>query len=173
MPEQFTITTKEWYHMKKAAGVCTKCRREDAYTMAGRSLCAECAQYGREIMAKMWRDPSGAAKERHRQRDAHRRDERRMAGLCTLCGKEVETPYTRCPNCRAKIRARKERKRREAGIMPRGENGRCYLCNKAPALPGRRLCQACHDIAAANLPHGIQEDHPWRRLNAALYLGKS
>ena len=41
------MTQKEFRDLRKKAGVCRDCGKEDAYTMAGRTYCAECAEKDR------------------------------------------------------------------------------------------------------------------------------
>ena len=47
------MTQKEFRDLRKKAGVCRDCGKEDAYTMAGRTYCAECAEKDRLRQARV------------------------------------------------------------------------------------------------------------------------
>lgn len=54
------MTNAEWRKRLKAAHLCRECKKQDAYTLGGRTYCAECAaltpeagEKGRETMRRM------------------------------------------------------------------------------------------------------------------------
>lgn len=134
--------------MNRGLGLCVECGCEDAYTMVGRSRCAECAEkhngYGRE-------------RRKEYERMKALREERREKRLCTECGRSLPAkayPYVMCEVCRARSRLRLERKRRELGIAPKtiwAENGLCVRCGGRLAASvtkwggeAVRLCERCY-----------------------------
>jgi len=136
----------------KSTGKCTSCGKQDAYTLGGRSWCAECAEHRR--ISQQGRDLT-----RQYARVKAQRDERRAAGLCTQCGRElpkgVSYSFVMCPVCRAKAQQTAIKKRRRQGIVPRNEfveRGLCALCGKnKPAdieltFLDRKtvLCESCY-----------------------------
>ena len=146
---EITITRRDYYHMRKAAHICTKCGREDAYTMAGRSRCYECQ--ARERLRQRERAPeeraakNAASKRRYRDRIA--------AGLCGICGKRplADDSKCYCEWCRAKNRTKCQNVRRSIGVLSNDEYfelGLCYRCGKAPHLGGQKLCKKCSDLLA-------------------------
>lgn len=138
---------RAWYREHER---CADCGKKDAYTMAGRYRCYECAWRKHE------RDTGHRDRVEENERARDLRAERREKGLCTKCGAKLPDgyEYVMCGSCRARDRARQEKKRRDAGTIPRAENfayGLCYICGspvaKGEALySGRplRLCVRCH-----------------------------
>ena len=167
------MTVKEFRQKRKKAGVCRDCGKVDAYTMSGRTYCYECAEKGAEKKRLARQNPE----KRERMLEQHRQMQLRyeQAHKCKLCGKPLpeDYKYKRCVNCRAK-QARAVRRSRESryGIIPdRREEGQCFMCNKQPAVEGKRMCKACYEqrlpIALANLEKTRGTKYPWRthRLN--------
>lgn len=168
-----SISTKEYSQMLKRNHMCTRCHQQDAYTLGGRSLCAECARRQRERSAKF--------------RDNHREEylikarkayaQKKRENKCPMCGKKIENNdgSVLCPHCKAKERRRKHTKQLALSVnYPRGENGYCWMCNKNLALPGKRLCQHCRDIVVENLRKGkpsTNANHIWRLKNNNLKGG--
>lgn len=124
----------------KARQRCTHCGRQDAFTLNGRALCADCIKKLHELH-KRRRAERGAELNAHNKAYRVKMVE---AGLCPNCGKPSDGVYINCPRCRAIARKKMERRRRENGVAPRGECGLCYTCNKRPALSGKRLCRECY-----------------------------
>ena len=46
------MTTQEWRRKLKAAHLCRDCKKQDAYTLSGRTRCAECAEREAEAQRK-------------------------------------------------------------------------------------------------------------------------
>lgn len=137
---------REWAQMRKSAHVCVQCGRVDARTLAGRSFCL---QHGkrRSDLAKQNYDP-----EHQKELREARKDRWIAAGLCSNCGHPKEEPDKKlCINCRVRAKMRKERKKAEDGVLPRGFGGKCYQCNSAPAIEGKKLCRTCYDRRVAIL----------------------
>ena len=131
---------REWERMRKEAHVCVACGRMDRRTVAGGGLCLRCATK----KADRRRETRDFQREKE-LRDA-RRGRFREAGLCTECGGKKEDPeMALCATCRLKARLGTTKRKIGRGWTPRGSNGRCYQCNRAPALDGRRLCRECYE----------------------------
>ena len=157
------------YAFWKAHGLCTACHGQDAYTLAGRSRCAECAEKNRIQKA--------AYRERNFDRLSDTNDDwyyrMKAEGRCVKCGREVEDPanYTTCAMCRAKQRAEDAERRLASGKIPKAiasDCGVCGICNRRPAMEGRKTCPECYAQNTRNLAkaNAAKEgaDHPWRRM---------
>lgn len=148
------VTDKEFYRLRKKAGVCVQCGQEDAFTMAGRSRCSRCAEMGAESKRKL-----RTVEEKKIRMNAQHNDmeqKRRDMGLCPMCGRPATPGYITCEYCRAKKR-NWQRNRRNS--FHRGENGICWTCNKNKSLPGKHLCQSCYDMTLLNLKNGYETIH--------------
>lgn len=163
------------YKVRRNDGLCTRCGREDAYTMAGRSMCAECAENARERKARQYADDD----RRQRMYAQHRngKQKRRDAGICPECGRPATPEYSTCEYCRAKHRNYMRRYRNTA---PRGENGLCWQCNKNEAIPGKRVCQTCYERLLDSAEKGrISQEkmkvngwrHSWKTGNDFAFAG--
>lgn len=120
--------------VRKSAGLCIKCGQEDAYTMAGRSRCANCSEISRKTDQKR--------KEKNVKRWKDTLDRRRESGVCPRCGGETSDGYVTCERCRKKQRIYYHVHKVD---KQRGENGTCYICNKNMAMQDKRLCQTCYE----------------------------
>lgn len=140
--------------------------------MGGRTCCFECAQKGAEKKRLARQNPEKRERMLEQHRQMQMRYEREYK--CKSCGKPLPCDYKfkRCVNCRAKqARAVKRSRENRYGIISdRREDGQCYMCNKQPAMVGKRMCKACYEqrlpIAMANLEK-TRGNHPWKtdRLN--------
>lgn len=160
------MTDREFW---KARERCVECHCRDAFTMAGRALCAVCAEKSRALARKRYE----ATPEKYQERDRRYYDARKAARLCVKCGKPVEpdNPRVRCLKCTRKLsaedRSRNERNRPPEQNWPRGDNGICYICNRRPTLPGRNCCGECYpwlrdNMLAAKAVQNLAA-HPWNR----------
>lgn len=168
----------EWrrkrYSVRRKAGLCTRCGREDAYTMAGRSLCSDCAeQEAARKRKRREKDP-----EAKRLSDKRLREKRRKEGLCLWCGKPIAHGNYLCERCKRNDKVRRHERRIAAGInWPRGDNGICWQCNMEPVIPGKKLCPACYEKALDSIQHCREaardgrKNHFWRRDNEIVYHG--
>lgn len=148
---------------------CIRCHKQDAFTLSGRSRCAECVEVNRQ--------QKSSYREKHQSR---LQDERKSwyyrmkaEGRCVKCGREVEDPanYTTCARCRARVRASDAERRLASGKIPKAiaaDCGICGICNRRPAMEGRKTCPECYAQNMRNLAkaNAAKEgaDHPWRRM---------
>lgn len=140
------ISEKEFYNMRKRAGVCPKCGELDAFTMAGRVLCADCAERAKVNMERMRNDPekrSAMCKSVKKLKQS-----RKDAGLCPDCGGNPMQGHVKCVACVRRDRSYKRKYR--GGTKPRGQYGICWTCNKKQVIPDKRLCQECYDKLIKN-----------------------
>lgn len=139
------MTETEWRKCLKAAHLCRECKKQDAYTLGGRTYCAECAAKGAERKRKARQDDEYRKRDNLASRKWHA--EKAASGLCVYCGKrKPESGRKVCRTCSKKMWERKRDKRIEAGMnWPRGANGYCWLCNKRKAIEGKKLCQVCYE----------------------------
>lgn len=161
------MTEAEFRRMRKRAGVCRDCGKQDAYTLGGRTYCFDCAEKQMLAKRKARENPEKREKmlESHRQMQNRYEEEHR----CKLCGKPLSESYhyKRCVRCRKRqARAVKKSREKKYGIPNiRGENGICYMCNKYPVMQGKRVCKKCYEyrlpIALSNLKK-TRINHPWR-----------
>lgn len=135
----------EWYKLLKDAHLCTNCKCQDAYTLAGRSHCYDCTLKDRERHRKWRSTPEGRAAKSERNKQWSERN--KALGLCVKCG--IRKPQIGRLMCKACV-VKRDNRRREQQIQdgmnwPRGSNGICWQCNKRPVLEGMKLCQECYD----------------------------
>lgn len=145
------MTTAEFRALLKRNHLCRDCRAQDAYTLAGRTYCAECAAKIAAAKRAERATPEGKAKDRA---TCERWRARKAAeGLCVYCGRRhPEAGRRLCAWRLAKHRRARARKREGSEVnWPRGANGYCWLCNKRKAMDGKRLCQMCYDGRVAAL----------------------
>lgn len=148
-------------------GVCTRCGQEDAYTMAGRKLCADCCDRARIVNNRYRITDKG--RETQRRCEARKVARRREEGLCIRCGKrKAKAASCLCHYCTAKAAERAREKRMASSAnWPRGSNGYCYTCNKRPAASGRKICETCYGVLMAS-KRKPAEDHPFRLADLAM-----
>ena len=131
---------REWAQMRKAAHVCVDCGKQDKRTLDGKCQCLQCAKKRADRRREL-RDP-----QHDKELRAARKAKWKAAGLCTTCGQpKEEADKAMCATCKVKFKLRKAKQKIKEGKLPRGANGKCYQCNRAPAIEGKRLCQACYD----------------------------
>lgn len=139
------LSKKQFYQMRKHAGVCVDCGKEDAYTMAGRARCAECAERVRINQERYCEDPE--KRQLAVDRTKARRHARKSAGLCPMCGKKPMAGHVKCMECTLR--------QRKANTKNRGRSPRldrvCWQCNKQEPIPGKKLCPDCYPSALAKL----------------------
>lgn len=159
--------------MLKRNHMCVRCHKQDAFTLGGRSMCADCAAKQRERGAKFYaRHKSEVCNKRKRKYAENKANK-----VCPRCGKRIIDNGKKviCYSCRVKDAIRKQNKNLSEGVnYPRGDNGLCWQCNKEKAIEGKKLCVKCFKVALRNLSIGrpsSNENHLWRRLNNNLYGG--
>lgn len=158
---------REWHRMQKEHHICKACGKQDAYTLNGRTYCAECAAKLAAYKRKWRAEHPGINAERMAVRRRKWKDE----GRCNYCGKVLQDKsHKSCTECRAKMH--KWNMKRSADVNhPRGGNGICYQCNKRSVKDGFRLCEQCYGMKVAIL-HDVNanrdnSNHVWRRMNNA------
>ena len=170
-PEQAEAKRKEnrervnaWRRMQKEHHICRQCGQQDAYTLSGRTYCAECCAIKSE-RARKWRaEHPGANAETVRKN----REKRKAEGVCVKCGRpKSDSNHVLCGECRAKQHRYKAAARN--CNYPRGENGICWQCNKKPVKEGFNLCPECYEmklgICRAINERRNNSDHVWRKYN--------
>lgn len=146
---------REWAKMRKAAHVCIDCGRQDKRTIGGKCQCLQCAKK-RADRRRETRDP-----EHEKELRKARKARWIAAGLCSNCGHEKEEPdKAMCAACKVKHKLRKAKHQINHGWLPRGANGKCYQCNRAPAIEGKKLCQECYDKKIETLRKNSK--YPWK-----------
>lgn len=138
------MTLAEYRARLKAAHLCRDCKQQDAYTLGGRTYCADCA----EKYAARKREFRIANKARVRESWQRSKAKRIERGVCIYCGRHKPKPGNLvCNICNSKAQAKQREKRIAEGMnWPRGANGYCWQCNKRKAVDGKRLCQECIDM---------------------------
>ena len=158
------MTREEYRALLKKHHLCRECKCQDAYTYAGRTLCAACAEKDRARKERLRESREYRGKEVRWHKDMAAR--REAAGLCVRCGKNPPLEgLTVCDACRRRGRKYSEKARRKRGVQPRG-NGMCWQCNKRPCEDGKGLCKSCYEkmvpIAIENAEKGWGKPHQWR-----------
>lgn len=172
---QYSLDTYYWL---KAHHRCTRCKKQDAYTLNGKTYCYECTEKRKEEYQ--------LKKQKHAEWWKNYTSNLIDKGLCPRCRKPTDRQGKICTECLAKRRVqtkakdieRRRKKQIENNInFPRGENGFCYLCNKRPAMDGRRLCSECYDKLCANAAKGREhidyQNHFWREDNKVVFFKKT
>ena len=148
--------------LRKKLLLCQRCGKKDAYTMAGRCRCAECAEKEAEYK-RLYYAENKAKKAESDKKYAQRK---RADGYCQRCHvRKTALGYKTCPRCLAYARAYDQEHKNQAVNWPRGANGICWLCNKRPALQGRKLCAACYDRRCISNRSRDNSRHVWRRMD--------
>ena len=151
----------EYRRLLKKNHICRDCRKQDAYTLAGRTYCFECAEKGRKAKAQARKDPEKRAKMLLQKRQQIGRYI--TENKCVRCGKQLRDRKRMCGVC-YELQRRAQRKSR--GATPRGL-GLCWQCNKKPCIDGKKLCEVCYEwklpIALANLEKSRKDNHPWKK----------
>lgn len=160
--EQNAQYCRELRNYCKKHHICCNCYSKDVFTENGRALCADCAEKQAEY------------KRTHTDKQ-HRNELRRILRQkhienheCAECGKPLGKDYTYklCTHCRT-IRRQSWRKM-HPDAFTRGEYGICWLCNKKPALEGKRTCEQCYtklrDMCIERNKQMDNSKHIFRRL---------
>lgn len=134
-----TMTRREYLKMQHR---CTQCATMDAYTLNGRTLCAECAEKGRE---KYRQNPEPQIR-RAVEYQRRRRKIFEESGMCIICGKYAPSDGRKmCKNC--SDRSNGYVKKHNKPLVP----GMCSRCRSKPVLEGRKLCAACYEDVCRGL----------------------
>lgn len=185
LPDKCTYVTCEkcrayrrhCYSAKKKGGVCVSCGEEDAYTMNGRSECAECNAARMERYRERWAR-SAEMREKSKQAHALRYNERKEQHRCTQCGKPLSVTRSTqvCKRCRIMFSNAQKKSLHKRGGISRDEAqyyNLCYMCLKKEPLSGRKMCEECYKKIVENSIKGRAavdtKNHIWRRLEAQRY----
>lgn len=140
----------------KSLHLCSECGQEDAFTMNGRALCADCAEKNNASCRKNY------DAEKKRIYYKRRREQCVNDGICTRCKTRKSAEGRKsCPICAARYRAAWNKKQDIGGRIRRGERfkyGLCYKCGGK--LDGQiktdgsasRLCSSCYNASVSTLP---------------------
>lgn len=154
----------EYRKKLKRAHVCRDCKTQDAYTLAGRTYCFDCAEKQRIAKQNAREDP--AKKEKMLLQKREQIERYRAKNKCLRCGKQLHNGERLCGMCQ-ELQRRALRKSR--GSVPRFYGVICWQCNKQPCMDGKRLCRSCYEkkvkTACENLKKVDRENHPWRKLS--------
>lgn len=158
------MTDREYRAMLKKNHLCHDCKQQDAYTLAGRTYCYDCAEKQRLAKQKARQDP--AKRERMLAQKREQVARYRAENKCVVCGKRLHRGERVCGIC-AELQRRAVRKSRNSA--PRLPGVRCWQCNKAPCMEGKKLCAECYEkkveVACENLKKAQTKNHPWRKSN--------
>lgn len=165
---------RENYSLLHSLKLCVKCKAQDAYTLSGRIMCAECAEKS-NAGRRAWRRKHGAEiQEEANRRNRERYWRRREQGLCVRCGKPSGEAQM-CGKCKAKNNGERNDKHHREGMTPaglRGKDGKCYFCVDAPAAEGFRVCEKCLERLremTRNRQRTDNSGHYWRRDNRMIF----
>lgn len=136
----------DYRKLLKQHHICCDCKKQDAYTIAGRTLCAECAEKRAEAARKKYTCDGG---EKQKIATKKYREKNEKEHKCILCGKQLPNycKYKTCDLCRRKARRRELDKLREKGTIPwdmRTSSEYCFQCAKKKPLVTGRLCKDCY-----------------------------
>ena len=127
----------------------------DSRTISGKCHCLQCAKKRSARQREQW--DYGREKA---LRDA-RKARWKAAGLCSNCGGEREDETkAMCATCRLKYQLRTAKRKIKQGKLPRGANGMCFQCMRAPAIEGKKLCRACYEKKIETLRKNSR--FPWK-----------
>lgn len=150
MPNTDGIMTPYEYY--KHQHRCVACMRTDAFTLAGKVLCAECSEKNNERMRQTYsRDPSVKL-----ERQKERFERLKAAGICVQCGKRPvpDAPiHSRCEYCRAK-NARRRVPQKKADTAT--QCGLCCRCFRKLEDTDSKLCRSCLEQLAAAREKGLK-----------------
>lgn len=135
---------KYYYEKAKEQGVCCRCGKEDAYTLIGKTLCADCMKE-RVERNRQYRE---SHKEEVRKKNHERILKCKSEGICTVCRhRKAQQGYTMCKHCRDQAVIRRKKKRLNNGKLSAEQAlycGLCTRCRKEPHMEGKKLCPDCY-----------------------------
>lgn len=110
---------------------CYRCGKQDAFTLNGRTMCAECVEYNR-LQAKKNRPKYKEQIKAAQQKLYYTRKE---AGFCPECGRPRDGHTVYCKRC-ATMRRKNQNKNYGVQVL------RCKHCENMPE-PGSAYCSEC------------------------------
>lgn len=132
---------RDYQDKLKKHHLCIRCRKQDSYTLAGRSLCFECAEYYRERQKTNYKQD----REKVLSLNYEKRLECINNNLCSRCLKrKTDGIHKVCAVCRQTQNAKRRAKTTYSpGLV-------CYHCHKPldgqikdNGLPSK-LCSSCY-----------------------------
>ena len=155
------MNISEYRKLLKKHNLCRDCKKQDAYTLAGRTFCFECAEKMRLAKAEARKDT--AKREKMLQQKREQISRYISENRCIRCGKQLANGKRMCPTCYNLQRLALKKSR---GSAPRISGVICWQCNKNPCMDGKRLCRECYEkkipISLENLKKSRGVEHPWR-----------
>ena len=134
------MTRKEEYDFFKSIGICVRCHKNSAEP--NKVMCLECA--GRDADRYRVKGRSETTLQKDAVRKKKHYEKCKLQGICPKCGRTTDR-HVFCKICRSKIRNHKERNRTDIGRSEWISYGICYLCGKAPAMDGKKVCSKCYE----------------------------
>ena len=171
LKEQACQDKREWRKLLKQNHLCIDCKKQDAYTLNGRSRCYECAKKN----AKASREYRSKKRNKHNKAQKELHAKWREEGRCVRCGrvKPWWELHALCEQCRIQMAGLKRSKREACDdYFPRGTPGLCYFCLQ-PVLPGKKVCKRCYDARIASMAKAREaaqankSSHVWMIYNNA------
>ncbi len=159
---------RESYLFFKSQHMCKSCHKTDAFTLAGRTLCAECTEKNRAMKDRYRAEHRAELNKKNATWYATAKEE----GRCVSCGRILLcTGFVTCDLCRAKRRIRDAERRRGLGIFQKGDDTFCAICARRPPMEGKRVCPSCYESNMRNLEKANAarntRNHPWRKITHA------
>lgn len=141
------MNLSEYRKLLKEHHICRDCKEQDAYTLAGRTYCAECAEKmaegARKRRARDGGEKNRIACQKWKQKNIEEHK-------CIYCGRQLpdDYRYKACNYCHIKLRRYDEEYRRKKGVITWGmrtSSEYCFQCAKNKPLAGKRLCKECYE----------------------------
>ena len=134
---------KETYEWLKEHNLCTKCKKQAAYTLNGRVLCYECSYKNNDRFKKSYQNKKTQMRIRCNEEYAYYKQQ----GICPICRKRpAPKGHTLCSVCLGKRKKRYDKNKvksyaREDAIA----DGLCRTCLKENVKPGYKVCEKCYE----------------------------
>ena len=111
--EDCKMTESEYRAKWTKNHICRDCKQTDAYTLAGRTYCADCA----EKMANRKKEKRSESREEYNAKMAEYRKKLIEEKRCSRCGKKLSDGWKRklCIECLTYSRRKAQERRREKG----------------------------------------------------------
>lgn len=105
------MTKKEYRNLLKKHHFCRDCKKQDAFTLNGRTYCAECAE---KIAERKRNERKKDGGEKERIACKKHREKNKKEHKCVYCGRKMPEDYNykTCVYCRA-IKRKSQKKRGE------------------------------------------------------------
>lgn len=132
------------YYYYKHLNRCVICGKRDAFTINGRSYCADCCEKIKKHKNIHYLKNKDKLSEKRKSLYYYRKQNH----ICITCGKpfteEDDKKYAQCKKCRAKGKIRARNKRQENGFYDNSYSGLCTQCRKKPPLKDKKVCEDCY-----------------------------